>query len=86
MQVDDFEVQKEAAWCISNATCSSDPTHIEHLVQCNCLRPMVELLSKGDSRTSKVLWRAQQLVFEMLHLSRAAHAAPRSCSKPSATF
>jgi importin subunit alpha-1 len=53
-QVDDFEVQKEAAWCISNATCSSDPTHIEHLVQCQCLRPMVELLLKGDLRTSKV--------------------------------
>lgn len=64
LSVDDFEVQKEAAWCISNATCSSDPTHIEHLVQCNCLRPMVELLSKGDARTSKVLLEAMRNILK----------------------
>jgi len=29
-------------------------TLTRRLLQCNCLRPMVELLAKGDSRTSKV--------------------------------
>merc|ERR1712083_1294692 len=44
----DFDIKKEAAWAISNATAGGSPQQIEHLVQCGCIKPMVDLMTVSD--------------------------------------
>merc|ERR1711920_121834 len=40
--------KKEAAWVISNATAGGDRAQMEHLVQCGCIKPMIDLLIVSD--------------------------------------
>mmetsp|Transcript_128589 Transcript_128589/g.236522 ORF Transcript_128589/g.236522 Transcript_128589/m.236522 type:complete len:551 (+) Transcript_128589:73-1725(+) len=44
----DFDIKKEAAWVISNATAAGVPQQIEYLVGCECIKPLVDLLSLAD--------------------------------------
>merc|ERR1712083_132678 len=44
----DFDIKKEAAWAISNATAGGSPQQIEHLLQCGCIKPMVDLMTVSD--------------------------------------
>merc|ERR1712083_873231 len=44
----DFDIKKEAAWAISNATAGGSPQQMEHLVQCGCIKPLVDLLTVSD--------------------------------------
>jgi len=44
----DFDIKKEAAWVISNATAGTVPQQIEYLVQCDCIKPLVDLLGQPD--------------------------------------
>merc|ERR1719384_681133 len=44
----DFEVKKEAAWAISNATAGGNSEQIEHLVQCGCIKPLIDLMVVSD--------------------------------------
>lgn len=46
----DFEIRKEVAWAICNATSSGDSLHIQYLVQSNCLKPLANLLSCNDNK------------------------------------
>jgi len=47
----EFEIKKEAAWAISNATSGGSPEQIKYLVTCGCLKPLCDLLSCGDAKT-----------------------------------
>merc|ERR1712194_128726 len=44
----DFDIKKEAAWAISNATCGGSPQQIEYMIEQGCIKPMVDLLSVND--------------------------------------
>jgi hypothetical protein len=46
----DFDIKKEAAWAISNATSGGSPQQIAYLVECGCVKPMVDLLSVSDAK------------------------------------
>merc|ERR1712190_425197 len=46
----DFDIKKEAAWAISNTTSGGSPQQVEYLVECGCIKPMVELLSVSDAK------------------------------------
>jgi hypothetical protein len=63
----DFDVKKEAAWVISNATCGGTPAHLEYLIECGCIKPMVDLLSVSDA---KVIGVALESLGNMLKLGK----------------
>ncbi len=46
----EFDIKKEAAWAISNATSGGTAQQIQFLVQAGCIRPMCDLLSCSDPR------------------------------------
>jgi len=46
----DFDIKKEAAWAISNATSGGNPQQVAYLVECGCIKPMVDLLSVSDAK------------------------------------
>ena len=44
----EFDIRKEAAWAISNATSGGNEQQIKFLVQQGCIRPLCDLLTKSD--------------------------------------
>ncbi|KAF0920702.1 hypothetical protein E2562_036405 [Oryza meyeriana var. granulata] len=50
LQNADFDVKKEAAWAISNATSGGTPDQIEYLVSQGCIKPLCDLLNHKDSK------------------------------------
>ena len=46
----EFDIRKEAAWAISNATSGGLPEQIKILVQQGCIPPLCELLTVNDSK------------------------------------
>lgn len=49
-----FEVKKEAAWAICNATTGATPEQIRFLVRQGCIPPLVQLLACNDARITLV--------------------------------
>lgn len=64
LQTGDFDIKKEAAWAISNATSGGSPQQIEYLVQCGCLKPMVELMSISDAKIAGVCLEAMENILK----------------------
>jgi hypothetical protein len=46
----EFDIRKEAAWAISNATSGGSPAQIKFLVQQGCIRPLCDLLTVNDAK------------------------------------
>ena len=46
----EFDIRKEAAWAISNATSGGNPQQIKFLVQQGCIRPLCDLLTGSDPK------------------------------------
>jgi len=46
----EFDIRKEAAWAISNATSGGNPMQIRFLVQQGCIRPLCDLLTVSDPK------------------------------------
>ena len=54
----DFDVKKEAAWAISNATCAAVPEHLRFLASQGAIKPLCDLLGVQDSRIISVALEA----------------------------
>jgi len=50
----EFDISKEAAWAIANATSSGKTQQIKYLVDAGCLRPLCELVQAPDVRVVAV--------------------------------
>lgn len=50
LQNAEFDIKKEAAWAISNATSGGNPEQIKLLVEAGCIRPLCDLLVCFDPR------------------------------------
>ena len=52
----DFKIRKEACWAISNATSGGrqEPRQIRYLVQQGCIKPLCDLLTTPDNKTTQV--------------------------------
>ena len=59
----DFDVKKEAAWAISNATSGGTPEQIRYLVTQQCIRPLCDLLTVQDSRIINVALEVRPTLF-----------------------
>ena len=46
----EFDIRKEAAWAISNATSGGTPEQIKYLVSAGCIKPLCDLLICADAR------------------------------------
>jgi len=46
----EFDIRKEAAWAISNATSGGTHAQIKFLVQQGCIRPLCDLLKVADAK------------------------------------
>ena len=46
----EFDIRKEAAWAISNATSGGNEQQIKFLVQQGCIRPLCDLLTGSDAK------------------------------------
>jgi len=45
-----FDVKKEACWAISNATSGGTAKQIMHLVECGCIKPLVDMLESHEAK------------------------------------
>ena len=50
LQTEEFDIKKEAAWAISNATSGGDPHQIRQLVEAGVIKPMCDLLVSLDAK------------------------------------
>jgi len=50
LQHAEFDIRKEAAWAISNATSGGSSEQIKYLVDANCIHPLCDLLTVGDAK------------------------------------
>ena len=64
----DFDVKKEAAWAISNATSGGTPEQIRYLVTQQCIRPLCDLLTVQDSRIINVALEVRPTTFPTIRL------------------
>jgi|Transcript_24490 HEAT repeat protein len=64
LRTGDFDIKKEAAWVISNATAGGTPQQIEYLVTCDCLRPVIDLLSTSDVKIVTVALEALEHILQ----------------------
>mmetsp|Transcript_137218 Transcript_137218/g.256204 ORF Transcript_137218/g.256204 Transcript_137218/m.256204 type:complete len:501 (-) Transcript_137218:20-1522(-) len=44
----EYDIKREAAWVMRNATAYQVPEQIKYFVQCDCIKPLVDLLSLPD--------------------------------------
>ena len=67
----EFDIKKEAAWSISNATSGGAPEQIKYLVQQGCIKPLCDLLTCNDPRLVTVALEGIENV-----LKAGEHEAP----------
>jgi len=60
----DFDVKKEAAWAIANATSSGTPEQIQHMCQKGCIKPLCDLLEVNDARIVAVALEGIENILE----------------------
>mmetsp|Transcript_7354 Transcript_7354/g.13031 ORF Transcript_7354/g.13031 Transcript_7354/m.13031 type:complete len:548 (+) Transcript_7354:84-1727(+) len=61
----DFDIKKEAAWAISNATSGGSPQQVEFLVECGCIKPLIELMNVTDAKIIGVALEALENILKV---------------------
>jgi len=65
LQTGDFDIKKEAAWAISNATSGGSAQQIEYLVEQGCINPLVDLLTVSDAKIIGVALEALENILKV---------------------
>lgn len=73
LQNAEFDIKKEAAWAVSNATSGGTAEQIHALVQTGCIKPLCDLLAVQDVRIVTV---ALEGLENILKVGEAAAKAP----------
>jgi len=78
LQNADFDIKKEAAWVISNTTAGGLPQHIGYIIECGCIKPMVDLLTVSDVRVVGVALEAIENILKMGKSQQAEQGLPEN--------
>jgi importin subunit alpha-1 len=62
----EWDIRKEAAWAISNATSGGTPDQLRYLLSQNCIPPLCELLVCADVRIIIVALEALENLLKVL--------------------
>ncbi len=66
----EFDIKKEAAWAVSNATSGGSADQIRLLVQYGCIKPLCELLTVADARIVTVALEGLENILKVGLFSR----------------
>jgi importin subunit alpha-1 len=61
----EFDIKKEAAWAISNATSGGSAEQIKYLVDQGCIKPLCDLLDAKDARIVTVALEGLENILRM---------------------
>jgi hypothetical protein len=62
----EFDIKKEAAWAISNATSGGRHEQIKYLVTVGCIKPLCDLLTCSDPRIVTVALEGLENILKVL--------------------
>lgn len=83
----EFDIKKESAWAISNATSGGTREQIQFLVSAGCIRPLCDLLTGPDTRIVNVALEGLENILKVglgrLRTERSACACSESQSSRS---
>lgn len=79
----EFDIRKEAAWAISNATSGGSPDQIKYLVSQGCIPPLCDLLEVADA---KIITVALEGLENILKCGEAEGRETGTGVNPMATF
>ena len=88
----EFDIRKEAAWAISNATSGGTQEQIKFLVSVGCIKPLCDLLTCADARIITVALEGLENILKVglqsansgLSTSRGSTGCPRALALASA--
>jgi importin subunit alpha-1 len=72
----EFDIKKEAAWAVSNATSGGTPDQIKFLVQQGCIPPLCELLVAQDYKIVNVALEGLENILKVGHADSQATGQP----------
>ena len=55
LKIAEFDVRKEAAWAISNATSGGSSEQIKYIVSQGCIRPLCDQLAESEVKIVRVV-------------------------------
>ena len=70
----EFDIRKEAAWAISNATSGGTQEQIKFLVSAGCIKPLCDLLTCADVRIITVALEGLENILKVRRLPAHARA------------
>jgi hypothetical protein len=69
LETDEPDVKKEAAWVVANATSGGSYEHILYLLDCDCIPPLIHMLTAGfDHRILVVVMEALENILKMVQV------------------
>lgn len=71
LQTAEFDIKKEAAWAISNATSGGTAEQIKYLVEAGCIPPLCDLLTTFDPRIITVALEGLENILKVGSVARA---------------
>lgn len=64
----EFDIRKESAWAISNATSGGSHDQIKYLVRAGCIKPLCDLLDCSDVRIITVALEGLENILKVSYL------------------
>ena len=64
----EFDIRKESAWAISNATSGGSHDQIKYLVRAGCIKPLCDLLDCSDVRIITVALEGLENILKVRNL------------------
>ena len=69
----EFDIRKESAWAISNATSGGSHEQIKYLVRAGCIKPLCDLLDCSDVRIITVALEGLENILKVCWLAQSGH-------------
>ena len=77
----EFDIQKEAAWAISNATSGGSHDQIKYLVYAGCIKPLCDLLDCGEVKIVKVAMEGLENILKVCPTPGCSSERGQRCAR-----